>query len=155
MAWRKLPKVSGAPVTLPRNLEALLFLVLMLGYLHDSNEFGGTRYLQSVYGAIRPAESNGPLPFTTALERLIVEPWDFLRFLESVILDRFNPSLKFHGDVSWTLPNLFFRLLRQEDGCDHNLIVHLKGELLKKYSTLFPFLNRSGGARTMFSVEVI
>ncbi len=67
-----------------------------------------------------------------ALERLVVEPGDFPRFLESIVLDRFNPCLKFHGDVSRTLPNLFFRLLRQEDGCDHNLIVHLKGELFKK-----------------------
>ena len=98
MAWRKLPKVSGAPVTFPRNLEAPLFLVLMLRYLHVSNEFGGARCLQRVDGVIRPTEPNGPLPFAAAQERLIVEPLDFLRFLESVILDRFDPSLKFHGE---------------------------------------------------------
>ena len=132
MAWRKLPKVSGPFATLPRNLEALLFLVLMLCYLHDSNEFGGCSCLQRVYGAIRPTESNGPLPFEAALEWLIVEPWYFFRFLESIILDRFKPGLKFHGNVSRTLLKLFFRLLCQEDGCDHISIVHLKGEQFKK-----------------------
>ncbi|GMR22089.1 MAG: hypothetical protein BMS9Abin37_0417 [Acidobacteriota bacterium] len=71
---------------------------------------------------VRPTSlmPDGPLPCAVALERLVVEPGNFPRFLESIVLDRFNPCLKFHRDVSRTLPNLFFRLLRQEDGCDHN-----------------------------------
>jgi hypothetical protein len=71
-----------------------------------------------------------------------MEPRDFPRFLESIVLHRFNPCLKFHSDVSRTLPNLFLRLLRQEDGCDHDLLytykvnISTRGALLKAASNL-------------------